>query len=568
MSKKILAAEYIADFLEKKGVTHVFELTGGMVSHLLDAIHLKTNIKLVSVHHEQAAGFAADAYARQKGIPGIAIGTSGPGAINLLTGLGNCYYDSVPAIFITGQVNTYERKGNKQIRQLGFQENEIVPMAAPVCKKAIEVVNLEDIPQIFEDAYKTALDGRPGPVLIDLPMDFQRSFLIIDEKTDTPTYYNFDDTDNSLLKSTFDHIRNAKRPIILAGRGIKAANALGKFQFMVENTKIPVVTSLNGLDVLPYNHPQRIGFIGVYGNRWANIALYESDLIIVLGSRLDIRQTGADVKAFQENKKIIHVDIDPNEINNRLTDCLGIHSNLSSFLDNLSSLLSNYKPNGYEEWYNCIFNNRIKFQDVSELKNINGINPNILLHLVSKYSKEAIAYIADVGNHQMWCAQSLELEKHQSFLTSGGMGAMGYALPAAMGVCFAENFKPVVCIAGDGGFQINIQELQTIVHHNLPIKIIVLNNQSLGMIRQFQDSYFEQRHVSSEMGYSAPDFEKIAKAYDIDACTISTIEESDNALTKMWANPNKPFLLQVLISPNTKAYPKIEFGNPIHIMEP
>lgn len=559
-------SDFIADFLVKKGIKSVFELSGGMITHILDSLNQKTNINIITMHHEQAAAFAAEGYARVTGLPGIALATSGPGATNLLTGIGSCYFDSTPAIFITGQVNRHELKGDRQIRQLGFQETDIVAMAKPIVKACYQISDPNSIPTVFEQAFKIALEGRPGPVLIDIPMDVQRCQVV-------PEYFQNDqmeqiEIDSIILQNLIKDIKQAKRPLILAGRGIKASNCQNLFDRFVQKTKVPVITTLLGLDTINYDNKQRVGFIGSYGNRWANLAFGECDLLIVLGSRLDIRQTGADTK-FIESRKIYHIDCEEAEINNRIKGCEAIVTDLNSFLIDFEKMASSHIFDFSEDWINHISDLKIKWTDTKEL-DPKGINPNIFMHSLSSQSQKAKAYLADVGSHQMWAAQSLELYGDQNFLTSGGMGAMGFSLPAGIGVSIAFNKEPVVVLIGDGCMQINIQELQTIVRNNLPIKIIVMNNNTLGMIRQFQDSYFESRYQSTYWGYSAPDFSKVAIAYGIDAMTVENSDEIENAIEWLWKgeNANKPQLLQVMIDPHTNTYPKIAFGRPITEMEP
>jgi acetolactate synthase-1/2/3 large subunit len=564
------ASDYIAHFLQAQNVTHVFELSGGMITHILDSLYERGNFNIISMHHEQSAAFAADGFARVTGVPGVALATSGPGATNLLTGIGSCYFDSVPAVFITGQVNQHEQKGDLPIRQLGFQETDIVQMAAPVTKAAIQVKDAAHIPTILQQAFETALSGRPGPVLIDIPMNIQRAEIDADVKDikkvqpssgTATTAVDFDW--NDFLKN----IAAAKKPLLLAGRGVQSSFSKHAFLEFAQKTGIPVITSLLAVDVIPYEHPLRVGFIGAYGNRWANLSIGEADLLMVIGSRLDIRQTGADVKGFKGDKKIYHIDIEAGEINNRVKDCVSALCDIRWFLQEANDRMEKIEIATREEWYARIQRLKEEWPDDAELKDIKGINPNIFIHQLSKASVEAGAFIADVGSHQMWTAQSLELKQEQFFLTSGGMGAMGFALPAAIGTCFALN-KPVTAIIGDGSMQLNIQELQTIFRHRLPLKIVVINNQSLGMIRQFQDSYFDSKHQSTVWGYSAPDFFKVANAYGIEALTVDKQEQLADALQQMWQQPNQPFLLQVMVDMKTNVYPKIAFGKPITEMEP
>lgn len=560
------ASDFIAEFLMKKGIKSVFELSGGMITHILDSLNQKTDINIITMHHEQGAAFAAEGYGRVTGLPGVALATSGPGATNLLTGIGSCYFDSTPAIFITGQVNRHELKGDREIRQLGFQETDIVTMAKPITKACFQINDPNEIPTILESAFKIALEGRPGPVLVDIPMDVQRVQIEDNSFID----HNVIDLEiePNVLENLIDDIKNAKRPLILSGRGIKASKSQGLFDEFIKKTQIPVITTLLGLDTISYDNLQRVGFIGSYGNRWANIAFGECDLLIVLGSRLDIRQTGADTK-FIEDRKIYHIDCEKGEVNNRVKGCEAIITDLNFFFKEFNKSVSNISFVLKEEWNNRINDLKNTWPDIKEL-DAKGINPNVFMHLLSNKSNKAKVYLADVGSHQMWAAQSLELYNDQQFLTSGGMGAMGFSLPAGIGASIALDKKPVVVLIGDGCMQINIQELQTIVRNKLPVKIIVLNNRTLGMIRQFQDSYFESRYQSTYWGYDAPDFAKVAMAYGIDAKTIENPDEVENAVDWLWnfENENKPQLIQVMIDPHTNTYPKIAFGRPITEMEP
>jgi acetolactate synthase-1/2/3 large subunit len=560
------ASDYIATFLAKKGVTHVFELSGGMITHILDSLNQKTDINIITMHHEQAAAFAADAYGRVTGIPGVALATSGPGATNLLTGIGSCYFDSAPAVFITGQVNRHEQKGDRAIRQLGFQETDIIAMATPITKACFKVNDHNDLPAILESAFKIACEGRPGPVLIDIPMDVQRGQITSPEAIIQPGAK--DEPSAGVLNNMFADIKNAKRPLLLVGRGVRAAFAIDEMNAFLQKTNLPVITTLLAVDAVGYENPSRVGFIGSYGNRWANIAFGECDLLIVAGSRLDIRQTGADTK-FIENRKIYHIDCEPGEINNRIKGCIPVVADVKSFFNAFNEAATPQTFTKPAAWFQYINELKNLWPDTRELAPI-GINPNYFIHLLTQNSKAAKCYVADVGSHQMWAAQSVEIYDDQLFLTSAGMGAMGFALPAAIGACFALGVKPVVVIAGDGCMQINIQELQTVVRNKLPVKIIIMNNRNLGMIRQFQDSYFESRYQSTYWGYSAPDFEKVAKAYGINSQTINSEDDIENAVKWMWneENANQPVLLQVMIDPHTNTYPKIAFGKPITEMEP
>ena len=558
-------ADFVAEYLQVQGVSHVYEVIGGMITRLVDAIHRQGQISLISVHHEQAAAFAADAMGRITGIPGVAMGTSGPGATNLLTGIGSCYFDSVPAVFITGQVNRSEQKGNRPTRQLGFQETDIVAMAQPITKAAWQISEPDQVPHFLQQAFRLATSGRPGPVLLDIPMDVQGSEIDAALPV-TQTVEQMPALSEEVIADILRALSVAERPLMLVGGGVRSANAVPLLRQLVDVVHVPVVNSLLAVDALPYHHPLRTGLIGTYGNRWVNLAVGRSDLMLVLGSRLDIRQTGAAVSAFQAGRVIYHVDIDVGEINNRLQGCKPVVAHLRPFLSGLVDLASKMQWQDRTDWISEIQGLRKQWPDIHEIQ-APGINPNAFMHELSRTSKQASAFVLDVGNHQMWAAQSLELDDHQRFLTSGGMGAMGFALPAAMGASFATGM-PVVMIAGDGGMQLNIQELETIVHHRLPVKMVVLNNQSLGMVRQFQQSYFQERYPATSWGYSAPDFSEVARAYRIESLTVSDTPSLPAALEKMWANPQAPFLLQVSIDVSANAYPKIAFGHPMTEMEP
>ena len=571
---KVKISDCVIEFLARKGVQNVFEMSGGMIAHLLDSLSRQSAIKIISMHHEQSAAFAAEASARMTGIPGVALATSGPGATNLLTGIGSCYFDSVPAIFITGQVNRNEQRGLRNIRQLGFQETDIVSMAKTITKAAWAIETPEEVPARLEQAWQLALSGRPGPVLIDLPMDVQRAEIVIEEPPASQFVPERPENMDGFLDNFFSELQLVQRPLILAGGGIRSRQVADLFREFVGTMGIPVVHSLLGTDNIPHAHPLRVGLIGTYGNRWANHALGASDLLLVLGSRLDVRQTGSQVTEFKGNRTVFHIDCDPGEMNNRVTGCESLVSDLSIFL---REALNHFSARAISQagaisqnakWIAQIEQWRSAWPDTAELSVESGINPNVFMHQLSQMSAAATAYVTDVGQHQMWAAQSLELTASQRFLTSGGMGSMGFGLPSAVGASLASGSKPVVVIAGDGGFQVNIQELQTVARNRLPLKIIVMNNGCHGMVRQFQESYFESRFQSTMWGYSAPDFAKVSEAYTIPAKTISKPAEICSALQWLWSDPSSPALLQVMIDSTVNVHPKLAFGHPITEMEP
>ncbi len=558
------ASDWIARFLAAQRVEVVYEVAGGMIANFIDALHRDGQVRIFACHHEQAAGFAAEGHARMNGVPGVAMGTSGPGAINLLTALGSCHFDSTPAVFITGQVNRSEQKRDRPIRQLGFQETDVVAMASPIAKAAWRVETIEDLPRHLIDAFALARAGRPGPVLVDIPLDLQLAEVdapIPDGPV--PIEAPAEAIDTAAIERIVADLAAAERPLILAGGGLRAARAVPAFRELVDRLGVPVVNSLMGVDALPHDHPLRVGMIGTYGNRWGNIALSRCDALLVLGSRLDIRQTGADTEAFEAGRKIHHVDTDPGELNNRVA-ADALVADLAPALAALSEVAGRAAAPAHEAWAEEIAALAREWPDTGELPGIEGINPNQLMHQVS--DPAASAYVADVGQHQMWAAQSLELVGDQRFITSGGMGAMGSGLPLAIGAA-VESRKPVVAIAGDGGFQLNIQELQTVARNELPIKMVVLDNGCHGMVRQFQESYFDGRYQSTVWGYSAPEFVAVAGAYGIPGRRVEEPDAVADAVAEMWAAEG-PFLLEAAIDLNANAYPKIAFGHPISEMEP
>lgn len=576
MTNPPTVARHLADTLASHGVTHVFELIGGMIATLLDELHRTPDIQVVSMHHEQAAGFAAEGFARCTGGFGVALATSGPGATNLVTAMGSCYFDSVPVLFITGQVNVEEIHEHGRGRQLGFQETDIVSIAAPITKAAIQVRDPDEFPATLQRAIALATEGRPGPVLLDIPMDVQSAVISSDSLGLPPPSTNAGASEVSkvgdvpnieaFLDVVLPALGRSKRPLILAGGGIRSSGSTVAFRDFVERTGIPVVQSLMGLDSYAGESPIRVGFIGSYGNRWANWALGESDLLLVLGSRLDIRQTGSDIAGFIGDRKIFHVDIDNGELNNRVAASATLQSDLKRFFGVADKRMGRLRHQ-WDDWIRAIESRQAEWPDVRENVPKGGINPNELIRDLSLAWRDVDVWVTDVGQHQMWAAQSLLVRPHQRFLTSGGMGSMGFGLPAAIGAALARKGSVVGLIAGDGGFQCNIQELQTVKRLGLDVRIVVLNNQCHGMVRQFQESYFDGRYTSTVLGYSAPSFKHIGLAYGIKSQYFA---ESSQLLPHLSGaeSAQGPLLMEVAIEQDLKAYPKMAFGQPYGSMEP
>ena len=552
--------DFLSFFISEKGITDVFQLSGGMITQIIDKISQNEAIKVHSLFHEQSCAFAVSAYGRIHKKPSIAFATSGPGATNLITGIGDCYFDSVPAIFITGQVNTHELKGDKKIRQLGFQETDIVSIVKPITKLAIQLEEHSNFEEILENAYKISLSGRPGPVLIDIPMNVQRKKCFRNNNK-TLKIAECQTVDLSLVYET---LAKSKRPLIWAGNGIHTSNSENVFKKLVEITKIPAVFTLHGIDLLPHSSPYRVGMIGSYGNRWANKSINECDTILFLGSRIDIRQTGANLSLF-ENKKIIQVDVEEAELNNRLKANISIRMDLNQFLNQF--LKEIHHELNFSNWLRRVNELRVENPIFNELVvPKHEINPLTFFSQLSSQSKANRIYSVDVGSHQMWAAQALVFNDGDRFLTSGGMGSMGFSLPAAIGASVSTD-KEIVVIVGDGSFQMNIQELQYISFNQLNIKIILVNNGCHGMIRQFQDSYMDGRYFGTKLGYSTPDFCSISKAYSIPSLSLAKMDAIGDAIT--WLLKEKgPKLIELKINSNVDVYPKIAFGQTMDKMEP
>lgn len=557
----MLPAEIIAKFLAEKGVTHAFDVAGGMIAFIEDAISKTKGVECSPNHHEQACGFAAEGFARMGKDFGMAMATSGPGATNLVTAIGSCYFDSVPVLFITGQVNTNELKKHKNIRQNGFQETDIVSVVKSLTKYAVMVTDPKEVMYQLEKAYFIMKDGRPGPVLLDIPIDTQR----IPVQPEKLKHFFGSAEHKKLLKikpvkglsqkikQLQSLLAKAKAPVVLIGGGVRTSETVHEAALFIEKNNLPTVTSLMGLDCVAADNKNYVGFIGSYGNREANIVLANADLIIVLGSRLDSRQTGSR-KDFAVNATIVHVDIDPYSINTAIRSQLSFEMGLTHFFAAAKDIQTPKKT----AWFDFIGKVKNNFTKLLPYKE--GIDPNIFIADLSTVAKASSTVSADVGNHQMWLAQSWQTKLGQRVLFSGGMGSMGFGLPAAIGAYFAQPTNDLILICGDGGFQMNIQELETIRRNKIPIKIFLFNNKSLGMVRGFQEEYFNSNFQSTVIGYSVPDFKKIAYAYDLDYVACRGDKKADFAKI---LQSTKPTLVEVDLDVRTPMEPKVVFGKPL-----
>ena len=554
MGNEVRLDDYFADFLAKKDVKNVYELSGGMIAFLTDALHRQGSVRIINTRHEQAAGFAAEGSARVSGIPSVAMGTSGPGATNLITAIASAYFDSTPVLFITGQVHTLEIRTNHSQRQNGFQELDIVSATRGFTKFSYQITSADEFPRILEQAWRIALEGRPGPVLIDVPINLQQLNCSPSEVTDVNQNLEKVDGGGDFVL-LLEKIQSAERPLILAGGGIRSSQCQTQFRQFVESFGLPVVHTLMGKDVLPSDHPLNMGFIGSYGNRWANRAMSKSDLLLVLGSRLDVRQTGTDIADFTANKYIVRVDVDPHEISGRISADLNIEVDLASFLRQMKKysvptlIVSDYMKEIQED--------KEKFPSESEQEISVKLSPDRVISWISSVNEQAAGFCVDVGQHQMWAAQSINLKVGQRFLTSGGMGAMGFSIPAAIGAASTDE-RRWVTITGDGCMQLNLGELQTIKHYELPITIFVLNNQQHGMVAQFQEENMDGRFIATRIGYSTPDFYEVARSFGINSLKIKTTQDFAPAQDFLIQHNKGPILIEIEMDNRAKALPKID----------
>lgn len=552
-------SDYMVDFFLSRGIKDVFGYPGGMVTHLIDSFSRRGDE--ISAHvnyHEQASAFCACGYAQVSGLPGIAYATSGPGATNLITGIANAFFDSIPGIFLTGQVNTFEAKGDLPIRQKGFQETDILSMVKGITKYCVYISQAEDIRYELEKAWYLANEGRKGPVLLDIPMNVLRSDVDPDS---LPGFEEEPDRISNLKEKKgklFEWMRQSRRPVLLIGAGVKSAGKEEAIRGLAKSWGIPVVSSMLAFDVFPKEYPNYFGFIGAYGTREANFIVAKSDLILSVGSRLDVRQVGARAENFGGEARIVRMDVDPNEFSRKIReDELEITCGISEFVKEMEAEDSFRAP--MEPWLTVC--NEIR----KRLEHMDEDRPNKLIGRLSEKLPEDLIITTDVGQNQVWVAQSFWVKEKQRVLFSGGHGAMGYSLPAAIGAYYGSR-KPVVCLCGDGGIQMNIQELQFLARERLPILIVILNNCALGMIRHFQEMYFDSNYAQTmeEGGYTVPEFGKIAWGYGLDYHKISTDEDMEAYEPCL----DRPQVVEICLENPTYVFPKLEFGKPNQDQEP
>lgn len=541
--------EFILNRLKMNGVEHCFGYPGGMIADFMQEIATDNELGIHLQYNEQGSSLVACGYSQIKKKLSVVFVSSGPGATNLITGICNAWFDSIPVLFITGQVNVNEMKNNYNVRQKGFQETDIISMVKDVTKYSKQVISVDQLEDTINEACKIAVEGRKGPVVIDIPMNIFRSEIeYTEQKTVVIENHDYNDIDE-IVHECYKFVQESKKPCILLGNGANYVDNM-RLISVLKKFNAPVVTSLIGIDLLLHTNPLKFGFIGAYGSRIANNIINNSDGILVIGSRLDTRQTGVNTDLFAPNARILRIDIDQQELDIPIkkTNMRSIYCDSKILIDRLYD--TNIEKLNNSDWLNKC--NQAK----RELQNIDIDDVIKKVGYICDFIQEDTIITTDVGQNQIWVAQSIKIKKGQKLLFSAGHGTMGYSLPAAIGACIANNRKTTVSFNGDGGFQMNIQELQAIVNEKLPIKIIILNNKSLGMIRHFQELYFDNNYVltTKDSGYGTPDFKKIGTAYGIKSMDYID-KNNDDLLIELLKN-SEPCIINILLPEVTCITPK------------
>ncbi|MCI6407264.1 biosynthetic-type acetolactate synthase large subunit [Veillonella caviae] len=558
MSETINGARIVLETLHRLGVTDMFGYPGGAVIPIYDEIYSFPDIKHYFVRHEQGAAHAADGYARVSGKVGVCLATSGPGATNLVTGIMTAYMDSVPMLAITGQV------GRALIGKDSFQEADIQGITMPITKHNYLVQDIHDLPRIIKEAYFIAGTGRPGPVLIDIPKDIQTTSISMAEYNklfEVPIHLEgYDPTykgHQGQIKKAATLIKNAKRPLIIAGAGVLKSSAMDEIKELAEKANIPVCNTLVGLGSFPGDHELALGMVGMHGTVAANYSTEEADLVIAAGIRFHDRITGHP-DFFCKKAKIIHIDIDPAEIDKNVTINVPIVGDLKQVLTELNTLV---EATTHDAWLGQIR----AWQDeypmvVPEL--VDGeLNPQYVLSELNKIANRDAIIVTDVGQHQMWAAQFLTHKMPHTIVTSGGAGTMGYGLPAAIGAQIGAPTKQVILVVGDGGFQMTFEELMMVKQYDLPIKIIIINNGFLGMVRQWQEIFNKRRYSYVDLEMS-PDFIKLADAFGLDAHRIESVEDFTSTFTN-YITSDESIILDCRVKREENVLPMIPAGGTV-----
>jgi len=544
-------AEILCECLIKEGVDVIFGFPGGVLLPLYDTIPRYPQLRHILVRHEQGAAHAADAYARVTGKLGVCLATSGPGATNLVTGIANAYLDSVPVLAITGQVPTHF------IGKDAFQEIDITGITVPITKYNQLVLNINDLAKAVREAAYVAQTGRPGPVLLDIPRDVLQSRMefTYPEKIDLPGFKPKLFGHPAQVKKASDLINSAERPVIIAGHGINIAKAFPELKELAENAQIPVVTTFLGIGCFPESHVLSYGWLGMHGMGYANKAVHNADLLIAVGMRFDDRATGG-VSTFAPHARVIHIDIDAAEIGKNIAVDVPIVGDLKNVLQVLNKQIERRDHIGWltqlDEWRSQ--------HPAMEIRHHEDILPQYIIRQIHEATKGDTIIVTGVGQAQMWAAQYFYYDKPNSFVSSGGLGTMGFELPGAVGAKVGCPHETVWCIAGDGGFQMTVQELASIVQEDLDINIAVFNNGWLGMVRKSQELIYNKRYFGTQL-YN-PDFVKIAEAYGIKGLKVSKKIDVRPAIHKAMEHKG-PFLIEFIVEPEENVYPFVPPGKTI-----
>jgi len=558
---KKTGSQIIVECLKKEGVDLIFNYPGGAVLPLFDELQ-SAPFRQVLVRHEQAAVHAADGYARATGKVGVVLVTSGPGATNTVTGIATAFMDSIPIIVMTGQVPTL------LIGNDAFQEADIIGITRPCTKHNYLVKDIKDLARILKEAFYVARSGRPGPVLIDLPKDtlVNSTEFKYPEKVFIRGYQPTYEGHLGQIQRAVKLILKSKRPVLYVRGGIISSNASKELNLFAERLGIPVTMTMMGLGSFPGNHPLSLGMLGMHGTYWANMAVMESDLLIAIGSRFDDRVTGK-IESFAPQAKIIHIDIDPTSISKNVRVDLPIVGDCKRILSKILSILEEEEidpfKTGLDKWHHQIEKFKAIHNMNYEQKGI--IKPQHVIEKIFELTKGDAIISTEVGQNQMWTAQYFPFLKPRTLLTSGGLGTMGYGFPAAMGAQAAFPNKLVIDIAGDGSFQMNSQELATVVQYQLPVKVAILNNGYLGMVRQWQEFFYGKRYASSSLEGVTPDFVKLAEAYGAVGLRATKPEEVVPTLKKAFST-SKPVIIDFVVDPEENVYPMVPAGEALNQM--
>ena len=558
---KKTGSQIIVECLKKEGVDIVFNYPGGAVLPLFDEFQ-GAPFRQVLVRHEQAAVHAADGYARATGKVGVVLVTSGPGATNTVTGIATAFMDSIPLVIMTGQVPTL------LIGNDAFQEADIIGITRPCTKHNYLVKDVKDLARILKQAFYVARSGRPGPVLVDLPKDtlVDSTEFKYPEKVFIRGYQPTYEGHLGQIQRAIKLMLKSRKPLLYVGGGIISSNASKELALLAEKLGIPVTMTLMGLGSFPGNHPLSLGMLGMHGTYWANMAVMESDLLIAVGSRFDDRVTGK-IEAFAPQAKIIHIDIDPTSISKNVRVDLPIVGDCKRILSKILSLLEKEEIDsfkaGLDKWHHQI--DKFKAIHSMNYEQKGMIKPQYVIENIYELTKGEAIISTEVGQNQMWTAQYFPFVKPRTLLTSGGLGTMGYGFPAAMGAQAAFPNKLVIDISGDGSFQMNSQELATVVQYHLPVKVVILNNGYLGMIRQWQEFFYGKRYASSSLEGFSPDFVKLAEAYGAVGLRANKPEEVVPALKKAFSIP-EPVIIDFEVDPEENVYPMVPAGEALNQM--